>query len=374
MSSDLILKLLLILILILVAIGIGFSILYFKKNSSKKPTEENIDENNELDAKSKLFLNNAIGELLKNNQSSIFQILKEQKEAYDDFNTKKGAIDTSIENVNQQTMNLVSILTNNASRGEFGELTVEALLDGAGLIEGTHYEMQDLTEEKNKPDFTFYLQNNMKVNMDSKFPLDGFKRIAELQKELVKPDANETHKENIKKTIKTEEKDFLNKIRDTIQSTAKKSGYVDTEQNTIPYMILYIPVENIFQMLLNSQVPSSKQPFIEYAASQKVMLAGPATLLMQLEIIKQSQSEFALIQKTSEIADMNKEFYKEVNKFVEAIGKVYDNLEKTRESFKDLQSTRLDKVNLRYKDLKESIDKSSDSPIDSVIDDISAKE
>tara|TARA_B100001996_G_scaffold81186_1_gene59908 strand:- start:108 stop:1232 length:1125 start_codon:yes stop_codon:yes gene_type:complete len=374
MSSDLILKLLLILILILVAIGIGFSILYFKKNSSKKPTEENIDENNELDARSKLFLKNAVGELLKNNQSSIFQILKEQKEAYDDFNTKKGAIDTSIENVNQQTMNLVSILTNNASRGEFGELTVEALLDGAGLIEGTHYEMQDLTEEKNKPDFTFYLQNNMKVNMDSKFPLDGFKRIAELQKELVKPDANETHKENIKKTIKTEEKDFLNKIRDTIQSTAKKSGYVDTEQNTIPYMILYIPVENIFQMLLNSQVPSSKQPFIEYAASQKVMLAGPATLLMQLEIIKQSQSEFALIQKTSEIADMNKEFYKEVNKFVEAIGKVYDNLEKTRESFKDLQNTRLDKVNLRYKDLKESIDKSSDSPIDSVIDDMSAKE
>ena len=374
MSSDSILIWLLILMGILVIIGIGFSILYFKKNRSIKPNDENTDENNELDAKSKLFLKNAVGELLKNNESSIFQILKEQKEAYDDFNTKKGAIDTSIENVNQQTMNLVSILTNNASRGDFGELTVEALLDGAGFIEGTHYEMQDLTEEKNKPDFTFYLQNNMKVNMDSKFPLDGFKRIAELEKELVKPDANETHKENIKKTIKTEEKDFLKKIRDTIQSTAKKSGYVDIEQNTIPYMILYIPIENIFQMLLNSQVPSSNQTFIEYAASQKVMLAGPATLLMQLEIIKQSQSEFALIQKTSEIADMNKEFYKEANKFVEAIGKVYDNLEKTRESFKDLQSTRLGKVNLRYKDLKESIDNSSDSPIDSVIDDISGKE
>ena len=78
--------------------------------------------------------------------------------------------------------------------------------------------------------------------------------------------------------------------------------------------------------------------------------------------------EFALIQKTSEIADMNKEFYKEVNKFVEGISKVYDNLEKTRESFKDLQSTRLDKINLRYKDLKESIDKSSDSPLDPIID------
>ena len=361
-------------ILILAAIVIGFLFLYFKKDNSTQSNEEIIDENNDLDAKSKLFLNNAIGELLKDEESSIFQILNEQKKAYDDFNTKKGAIDVSIENVNQQTMNLVAILTNNASRGDFGELTVEALLDGAGLIEGTHYEMQDLTEERNKPDFTFYLQNNMKVNMDSKFPLDGFKRIAELEKELGKPNINETQKENIKKTIKTEEKDFLNTIRDTIQSTAKKSGYVDIEQNTIPYMILYIPIENIFQMLLNSVVPSSKQPFIEYAASQKVMLAGPATLLMQLEIIKQSQSEFALIQKTSEIADMNKEFWKEVNKFVEGISKVYDNLEKTRESFKDLKSTRLDKINLRYKDLKESIDKSSDSPLDPIIDKTSTEE
>ena len=93
-------------------------------------------------------------------------------------------------------------------------------------------------------------------------------------------------KENLSVESVFEEKDFLNTIRDTIQSTAKKSGYVDIEQNTIPYMILYIPIENIFQMLLNSEVPSTKQPFIEYAASQKVMLAGPATLLMQLEIIK----------------------------------------------------------------------------------------
>ncbi len=361
-------------ILILVAIVIGFSFLYFKKDSSTKPNEENTDENTELDDKSKLFLNNAIRVLLKDKESAIFKILEEQQEAYDDFNTKKGAIDTSIKNVNQQTMNLVSILNNNASRGDFGEITVEALLDGAGLIEGTHYEMQDLTEEKKKPDFTFYLQNNMKVNMDSKFPLDGFKRIAELQKELDRGDTNETQKQNIKKSIKTEEKDFLNEIKKTISTTAKKPGYVDIEQNTIPYMILYIPIENIFQMLLNSEVPSTKQPFIEYAASQKVMLAGPATLLMQLEIIKQSHSEFALIQKTSEIADMNKEFYKEVNKFIEAIGKVYDNLEKTTESFKDLQGTRLDKINLRYKDLKESIDKSSDSQLDSVIDEILADE
>ena len=84
-------------ILILAAIVIGFLFLYFKKDNSTESNEEIIDENNDLDAKSKLFLNNAIGELLKDEESSIFQILNQQKKAYDDFNTKKGAIDTSIE-------------------------------------------------------------------------------------------------------------------------------------------------------------------------------------------------------------------------------------------------------------------------------------
>ena len=66
-------------ILILAAIVIGFLFLYFKKDNSTQSNEEIIDENNDLDAKSKLFLNNAIGELLKDEESSIFQILNQQK-------------------------------------------------------------------------------------------------------------------------------------------------------------------------------------------------------------------------------------------------------------------------------------------------------
>ncbi len=70
-------------ILILAAIVIGFLFLYFKKDNLTQSNEEIIDENNDLDAKSKLFLNNGIGELLKDEGSSIFKILNQQKRKYE---------------------------------------------------------------------------------------------------------------------------------------------------------------------------------------------------------------------------------------------------------------------------------------------------
>ena len=72
---------------------------------------------------------------MKDENSTIFNVLGEQKSAFDKFLVSKGEIDQSIQNVNQQTMNLVSILTDNKSRGDFGEFTVEALLESAGYVE-----------------------------------------------------------------------------------------------------------------------------------------------------------------------------------------------------------------------------------------------
>ena len=361
-------------IIILIALITGFAFLFLKLNKLSQTNKEEEQLDSELDDKSKIYLQNAIDGLLRDQNSKKFSILDEQKSAFDKFLISKGEIDQSIQNVNQQTMNLVSILTDNKSRGDFGEFTAEALLESAGYVEGSHFVKQDITKDGKKPDFTFYLGNNKKVNMDSKFPLDGYKRIIELEKDFKNPENDEVNKQNIQKSIDLETKDFLNTVRDTIRDTSKKPGYVDINENTIPYMVIYIPVENIFQMLLNSSIPSSGQPFIEYASEQKVMLAGPATLLMQLEIIKHSQKVFAMYEKTSDIAEMNEKFYSEAQKFVLAIEKVNKDLTSTQDSFGKLTALRMNQLNNRYKELREAIDNSNESPLDEIIDEVKAEE
>ena len=115
-------------IIILIALITGFAFLFLKLNKLSQTNKEEEQLDSELDDKSKIYLQNAIDGLLKDENSKIFSILDEQKSAFDRFLISKGEIDQSIQNVNQQTMNLVSILTDNKSRGDFGEFTVEALL------------------------------------------------------------------------------------------------------------------------------------------------------------------------------------------------------------------------------------------------------
>ena len=121
-------------IIILTALITGFAFLFFKLNKLSQTNKEEEQLDSELDDKSKIYLQNAIDGLLKDENSKIFSILDEQKSAFDRFLISKGEIDQSIQNVNQQTMNLVSILTDNKSRGDFGEFTVEALLESADML------------------------------------------------------------------------------------------------------------------------------------------------------------------------------------------------------------------------------------------------
>ena len=121
-------------IIILIALITGFAFLFLKLNKLSQTNKEEEQLDSELDDKSKIYLQNAIDGLLKDENSKIFSILDEQKSAFDRFLISKGEIDQSIQNVNQQTMNLVSILTDNKSRGDFGEFTVEALLESAGYV------------------------------------------------------------------------------------------------------------------------------------------------------------------------------------------------------------------------------------------------
>ena len=119
-------------IIILIALITGFAFLFLKLNKLSQTNKEEEQLDSELDDKSKIYLQNAIDGLLKD-ENKIFSILDEQKSAFDRFLISKGEIDQSIQNVNQQTMNLVSILTDNKSRGDFGEFTVEALLESGGI-------------------------------------------------------------------------------------------------------------------------------------------------------------------------------------------------------------------------------------------------
>ena len=71
---------------------------------------------------------------------------------------------------------------------------------------------------------------------------------------------------------------------------------------------------------------------------------------------------------------MNEKFYSEAQKFVLAIEKVNKDLTSTRDSFGKLTALRMNQLNNRYKELREAIDNSNESPLDEIIDEVKAQE
>ena len=70
---------------------------------------------------------------------------------------------------------LHSALASTKVRGQWGERMAEDVLKMAGFIEGINYlKQKSLETSQSRPDYTFLLPQNLKLNMDVKFPLDNY--------------------------------------------------------------------------------------------------------------------------------------------------------------------------------------------------------
>ena len=135
------------------------------------------DEGNKDD---EYLIKGIVSEIIENEESQIYKLLNKSDQTVKDFIEKTGEIKSSITGVDQQTRNLISVLNNNQSRGQWAEFQVEDLLGIMEYKDGIHYETQKIMKSGTKPDFTFYLPDNKTINMDSKFPLTNYMEIAKL--------------------------------------------------------------------------------------------------------------------------------------------------------------------------------------------------
>ena len=268
------------------------AILYFvtKKDSSE---EQNNDE---------YLIKGIVSEIIENEESQIYKLLNKSDQTVKDFLEKTGEIKSSISGVDQQTRNLISVLNNNQSRGQWAEFQVEDLLGIMDYKDGIHYETQKIMKSGTKPDFTFYLPDNKSINMDSKFPLTTYMEIAKLNRDLENETLDEIARREIIDSIKNKNKEFLDKaIKTKIDETATREGYISPEEDTVDFVLMYIPLENLYHFLLTSVIGASKTPVIEYAFSKKVILVSPQTLMAYLETIRHSMKLFSLQTDTKNI-------------------------------------------------------------------------
>ena len=316
--------------------------LYF---ATRKETEEDNKDDEYL-------IKGIVSEIIENEESQIYKLLNRSDQTVKEFLEKTGEIKSSITGVDQQTRNLISVLNNNQSRGQWAEFQVEDLLEIMEYKEGIHYQTQKKMTSGTIPDFTFYLPENKTINMDSKFPLTNYMEIAKLNRDLEDETLDELARREITESIKNKNKEFLDKaIKTKIDDTSSREGYISAEEGTVDFVLMYIPLENLYHFLLTSEIGANKTPVIQYAFSKKVILVSPQTLMAYLETIRHSMKVFSLQTDTKNILATHEKIKVEIRKFIESFDEVTKRLDQTVKSFEALKTTRVNKLEKSFEEL-----------------------
>jgi DNA recombination protein RmuC len=262
-----------------------------------------------------------LGEITRNLQKD----LKTSQEGVMDLKTQNAAIRQQLENtakitegLQTSTEGLRNLLANNRLRGEWGEQVAEDLLMAAGFVEKVNYLKQATTTDA-RPDFTILLPDGYKLNVDAKFPFDDLISYQEAKTPADKKRALAAFNTAVK-----------NKIREV-----SSKDYIDPENQTLDFVIMFIPNEMIFSFVYE-KLPDINQ----FANERKVVLAGPFGFTAVLRMVLQAHKNFHHEKSLMQILGLISKFQEEYAKFgdsMERLGKQIDTAQKT---FMEVEGTR----------------------------------
>lgn len=251
----------------------------------------------------------------------------------------------------ETTDQLKQALASSKKRGEWGERMAEDVINLVGMVEGINYIKQKTLEgSSGRPDYTFFMPHNLKINMDVKFPLDNYINYLNAQTE------------HDRKRYRDE---LLKNTRIMIRQVTTRD-YINPQDNTVDYVIVFIPNEQVY-----SFIHESDATIMDEALRQKVILCSPFTLYAVLAVIRQAAENFNLEKTASEILTLLKEFSRQWMNYKERFRIMGDRLEAARREYDHLVSTRSNMLEKPLKRIDEltkqaSVEDSEDAAFDTI--------
>lgn len=271
----------------------------------------------------KSAINNLIEEIRKDLRKNEEKLVKTEEERIKSFS----ALQSELENYKKVTGDLKisadklkNLLSNNQMRGAFGEQIADNLLKMAGFVTGQDYSKNETqSTQDTRPDFTIFLPDKTKVNIDVKFPYSS------LVKSIEAEDATEK-----KKHFLTFKQDVKNKIKQVCTR-----DYINPEENTVDFVILFIPNEMIF-----SYIYDTMGDVWEDAMRRKVILAGPFSFTAILRMVKQAYNNFRYQQNLHHIIGLIQKFDNEYQKYSVEVDNLGNRISSLNKQFEVVSTTR----------------------------------
>ena len=232
-----------------------------------------------------------------------------------------------IDGLGEDIVSLQSILTDKKTRGIFGEVNLQFILENAfGSTNTGIYDLQHKMSNGSIADAILYAPAPLgTIAIDSKFPLENYERM--------------TNKNLSKEERTVAEKQFKIDFKKHIDAIASKYIIPGETSNEA---ILFLPAEAIF-----AEVNAYHNDILNYAYSKKVWITSPTTLMSTLTVIEMILKNMERDKYAKIIHDELNKLSVEFARYRERWDKLARNINTVSKSVEELNTTS-DKITKRF--------------------------
>ena len=265
-----------------------------------------------------------IGEVLNPLREQLGDFKKKVEDVYERETRDRRSLHHEIvnlkslnEQMSQDAINLTNALKGESkTRGDWGEVILERVLEVSGLVKGREYELQagysDGSGRLRYPDAVVHLPDKKDVVIDSKVSLLAYERYCSSEGPQQEK-ALEEHLESIRNHVRGLESKEYDKL-DGI--------------NSLDLVLMFVPIEPALMLAFQQD-----EHLFRNAFGKGIFLVSPSTLSLNLQIIHNLWRYEYQNQNSREIARRAGEMYDKFVGFVEAFEDIGNKLDKAQEAY-----------------------------------------
>jgi DNA recombination protein RmuC len=203
----------------------------------------------------------------------------------------------SEERLRSTAESLAAALTNNSTRGVWGETQLRSVVEAAGLIERVNFDVQSSISSDSgagRPDMVVYLPGGKSIAVDAKVPFNAYLEASAIP--MTAPEPELARRAQLMK-------EHVKAVRAHITTLGGKT-YWDGLDASPEMVIAFIPSESLVSSALEAD-----PTIMEFAFSKRVALSSPVTLWSVLKTVAFSWQQDVVTQEAKTLFDLSRELY-----------------------------------------------------------------
>jgi DNA recombination protein RmuC len=251
-------------------------------------------------------------------QTAIATELKNTREQIGLIQKQIGEVQEQSRGLSLATQSLENVLGGAKTRGLLGEVTLQRLLEDS--LPASQFAMQYRFSSGEAADAVIFLRDQKLMAIDSKFPLDAFRRIS--------ADGDEARRA------------FATAIKGHADSIARK--YIVPHEATLDLALMFVPSESVYCELLNT-LDAKGQAIDAYCRDRNIIAVSPNTLYAHLCVIAMGLRGMQIEENAKRLLGSLSGMQKQMENFTDTFEKLGNHLKNAQQSYSEADK-RLEKA------------------------------